>query len=166
MFLSNLKSSSANVEGTSDSTSQNPEANGFSSAIADGQSCSQDLLAGQQASKQQSSLSSMGRHNSFEVTEMKKLNENAVQETAPSSAEQSADSCSELLETHADAVLPPDSNHSGIQVLNEAHDSRVRGDLDRALEYSEAHPGRVEEINVQERTLGIFLAEKGRGFGG
>lgn len=60
-----------------------------------------------------------------------------------------------------DAIIPPNSNRSGIQVLNEAHDSWVQGDLNRVLEYSEVHPGRVGEITVQERTLGVFTKDNG-----
>ena len=54
-------SSSAHVEGTTSSTSKNPEVNYFSCAMANGQSCNQGLLAGQ-APQQQSSLSSMGQN--------------------------------------------------------------------------------------------------------
>ena len=86
---------------------------------------------------------------------------NTLQEDAALAVGTPAASRSEVEKTAADAVRPPDSNHSGIQVLNEAHDSWVQGDLDRALEYSEAHPGRVGEITVQERTLGVFTKDNG-----
>lgn len=51
-------SSSAQVEGTSNSPNQNPEVNDFNGTMVDGQSCSQELAG--QAPQPQPSLSSMG----------------------------------------------------------------------------------------------------------
>ena len=92
---------------------------------------------------------------------MEKLITNAVFKTAPSAVETSAVSCSELAESTPVEVLS-DSRGSALGIVSEVHDSRIQGDLERALEYSEAHPGRVGEITMQERTLAVFPKDDGR----
>ena len=102
----------------------------------------------------------MGRHNSFEVTEMKKLNEKTVPETAPLAAGTPAASRSGFLETHAD-VLPDYSSKSALGIVSEVHDSRVQDLLVQVIEYSKEHPGLVKNIRLRERTLGALMPDNG-----
>ena len=92
---------------------------------------------------------------------MKKLNENAVQVTAPLAVRMPAADPSEMVGTHADAVLPPDSRKSALGIVSEAHDSSVRDLLNQVMEYSKEHPGMVKNIRLRERTFGVLMPDNG-----